>query len=297
MPVIKVNDDSISSIMQVLNKLSAELDGAITGNLGSLTSFPLIGDGIKKIQKNVRKMGSRAKNTSRIVAKQKDAFMSSELIITDMFNEIEIPTELNNVYSPVESEIRQVEIEKQDGASVNEGEAAQEKEVEIKSQIKIADLSNLTVNPKDLNEKGLQTNNIDDNIDEQAMANINNEIEQETQVFDDSNEMIANTALNQMGNTEEQQIKEYKDNTEQLIKKELTQIANSHEQQIKEYKDNTEDLEKANITQMNTSTDSLKTNELDLAQDVVHREKLMQMNSTPDTLADINYDELFNYTR
>ncbi len=131
MSKITVKQDNLEQIMAKLTKASTLLSD-VTGNaFSSIKGNELLSSGINKISENMKIMGQRASNTSSIISKQQDSFMTGEVLVADVMNEIEIPTDLLNVYSPVPEEQSTVSLNKNDGESVNNGSDTIKKDLEF----------------------------------------------------------------------------------------------------------------------------------------------------------------------
>lgn len=143
MSVIKVVEDNVDLIMQRINQVTSAFEGIADGKLSSLAGLPLIGEGVQKIKKNVGTIKKRTGNTSRIIAKQKGSFINGELLITGMFDAIEIPTELNNVYSPTGEVSNNIQVDKNDGTSVNNGVASNETKIDFNDNFERENVTNI----------------------------------------------------------------------------------------------------------------------------------------------------------
>ena len=154
MAKIVYKQDNLDLLNQKLNKISASFSSVSTV-LSPLANHSVIGEGVSSIKNNTSVLDARAKGNASIVMKGQDSFNSNELINEKLIDQIEIPTDLKNVYSPTDTETDQVDVNKKDGRSVNEGEASHADELSFEDLVdeeKLKDITNQEGNEKEYDD-------------------------------------------------------------------------------------------------------------------------------------------------
>ena len=228
MTKINYKQDNIETLMSALNRVASSLSGVADGFSSSLGNNETLTAGVDKIKSNVDIISQRASSTSSIVSKQNDSFIEGETKITSLYESIEIPTELGNVYSPYDDVESNVAVTKNDGKAVSD-DVTSEQELDLKNnadgQETLYDLNDNRSSEKDFEDKyGEDKENLSD------ITNDNENKEKELDEYVDSEE-IGLEDIKEDSNLDEKTLDEYKEqnktqlnsiDSEETEKKELS---------------------------------------------------------------------------
>jgi hypothetical protein len=174
--------------------------------------------------------------------------MNGELLITGMFDAIEIPTELNNVYSPTGEVSNNIQVIKNDGMSVNNGSAANESKIDfvdnferenitniVKDQVldkqfedkykeNIVNLSNIS------NDNGIKLANFDDikSVEYQKVDTVKTNSDVEQKELGTNYDQLTSAKIENINNNVNTEQKELGTNYDQIMATRIENINNTN---------------------------------------------------------------------
>ncbi len=179
MSKIKYNQEYLKDLSLKLNQISTNLSSSVNNSASLLDNDTLYG-GIKKFNENMQIIGNRVRNTSSIVTRQGSSFEEGEIYIEKVFDSIEIPEELANIYSPLGIVSNEAHLDKKDGKAVNKSD--------IEEQVSMSDNYELTKEDLyELESSNQEVQELDDNYGE-STVDLNNIATEKTatQEYEDS---------------------------------------------------------------------------------------------------------------
>ena len=207
---INYNQDRVDMLNQKLNKLSAFFSDMST-KMEPFAKSSIIGEGASIIAGNISTLETRADGNSRVIRNGQNLLSDSEILNEQLIDSIEIPSDLNNVYSPTNINTENVSVDKKDGRSVTEGEAVLEQSLELDKNIEKERLENILENKKEQEEKeltefkdvkdlGLEEVGTEFETEEKELDNIGEEIEKENLEQVNDNSYVKEQDINEVFN-------------------------------------------------------------------------------------------------
>ena len=199
MAKISYKQDNIDLLMQKLNKVSTVLGSMNSGAFSSISDNETLGGGINKLQKNMSAIGDRASGCASVINKGRDSFSQSEIYLESAIDQIELPTDLKNVYSPTEETLQDTSLNKNDGTGVNANDNTKEE--------KLADITGEEENLGNITKAEVKDEQLTDmyDKDKERIGSINNGVATNEQEMKDIKETEANSLGElKQGDTEEE---------------------------------------------------------------------------------------------
>ena len=257
--VLVMREEELEAFTEGLKQTQSQFDSTsseLPTKLGYMKRSDLFNRGIDKIARQTNSISNSILNVSWMMQEHNKKFFNVERNLAKAASKIEIPNNFAINDSLVVNVVSSMDLVKDDGRSINEGQALEEienvKDSSIKQEQRLEDItSSLNLKEEKLNENTV--------ISKEELGNINNDNGKETQEIDDSTTVSKKDVENINNNVSqtEQQI----NTTTNIVTNNLENINNSNRLENEtdlELKD--EKLEQINnlISDINSNNDNLK---------------------------------------
>lgn len=207
---IHVNSAAVDKFLGVINKNTSGLDSAylsVSNDFPSATSKNLYRGGMKKISNQIDEVNKKMKNYKRIVKKYTDQYFLFDNLAAKRMDELSIPNNFDINDSIEENIFDKVNLNKQDGLSVNNGDN-NATTINDNGFLYQNVLSENLDNIKSANKQEEQIADDIVSIAKETIDNIKNDNKQEEQIYDE-NSSIYNNTLNKINSNQSLSFDEY----------------------------------------------------------------------------------------